>query len=170
MLFEPTGARDMEYPMIRPVSLLDLEGLAALHDECFPEGHWTSDTFAQLLVSPHCFGLVSLGSYGSFEAPCGFVVARVVSDESEILTLGVGSGHRRLGFGRALVESVQKKSAAMGAKAMFLEVAEDNYQALSMYTHSRFEVVGRRRGYYQRRNGPKDGLLMRCDLNYHAVE
>lgn len=150
--------------MIRPVGLLDLEGLAVLHAECFPDGHWTASTFTQLLISPSCFGLLALGSYGSFEGPCGFVVARVVADESEILTLGVGTGHRRMGFGCALVQAAQRKSVEGGARVMFLEAAEDNQAALAMYLRLGFRIVGRRTGYYQRSHGPCDGVTMRCDL------
>lgn len=150
--------------MIRPVSLLDLEGLAALHADCFPEGQWSADTFAQLLFSPHCLGLVATASYGSFEAPCGFVIVRTVADEAEILTIGVASSHRRAGFGKALVEAACVRSKAAGADALYLEAGADNEAALTLYRRLGFRAVGRRIAYYQRRGGAVDAVLLRRDL------
>ncbi|MBS7791055.1 GNAT family N-acetyltransferase [Roseococcus sp. SDR] len=81
-------------------------------------------------------------------APGGFILARRVLDEAEILTLAVHPDHRRQGLGEALVETAAVVTAAAGARVMFLEVAEDNAPAMALYAKAGFERAGRRRDYY----------------------
>jgi ribosomal-protein-alanine N-acetyltransferase len=46
-----------------------------------------------------------------------------------------------------------------------LEVAADNAPALGLYKSLEFEQVGRRSGYYQRRDGTQcDALILRKSL------
>ena len=53
------------------------------------------------------------------------------------------------------------RAAATDARAMFLEVAEDNADARKLYTSLGFVEVGRRKRYYA--NGD-DALVMRVAL------
>jgi ribosomal-protein-alanine N-acetyltransferase len=97
----------------------------------------------------------------AFAADEGFVLARVASDEAEILTLAVTPHARRSGLGRSLVAVAAETALARGARAMFLEAAFDNAAALGLYASLGFEAVGRRRSYY----GPmRDALLLRAAL------
>jgi ribosomal-protein-alanine N-acetyltransferase len=53
-----------------------------------------------------------------------------------------------------------------GAATLFLEVGVDNPAARSLYETEGFRVVGNRRAYYQRGDGPAaDGIVMRLTLN-----
>ena len=90
----------------------------------------------------------------------GFVLARVAGNEAEILTLAVAPAARGRGLGRALLQAVITKAAAMGANNMFLEVGVDNPAAMSLYAGLGFSTVGTRKAYY---NG-RDALVLRLSL------
>jgi ribosomal-protein-alanine N-acetyltransferase len=56
--------------------------------------------------------------------------------------------------------------ASLKAEAMFLEVAADNPGAIRLYERAGFATVGRRSGYYGRRQGGSvDAIVMRRALN-----
>ena len=82
----------------------------------------------------------------------GFVLARAVADEAEILTLAVRPEERRRGVGSALLSRLLDDLRASGVAALFLEVAEDNTAALGLYARFSFVETGRRRSYYERVN------------------
>ena len=99
----------------------------------------------------------------------GFVLARIVADEAEILTIAVAEPVRGQRIGERLMEQVVIGALAQGGVALFLEVAEDNQSAISLYDRMGFSEVGRRPAYYQRKTGPIAALTMRLALSEAAV-
>ena len=91
----------------------------------------------------------------------GFVLARVAAEDGEIIALGVLPEARRGGAGALLVEGAIEGAGGLGATALFLEVAEDNEAARSLYRSRGFFPVGRRPGYYRRPDGRIAALVMR---------
>ena len=83
----------------------------------------------------------------------GFVLARAVAGEAEILSIGVVPAHRRKGLGRRLLSTAAVEARRRGAARLFLEVASDNAPALALYRRAGFAKVGRRAGYYHRPAG-----------------
>jgi len=124
--------------------------LAEIHAEAF-DVPWDEAAMASLLDSPGVF------VRGDDQ---GFVMIRVIVDEAEILTVGVRPQARRGGRGRLLVQQSIVDSAAHGAVRMFLEVAQSNEAARSLYASCGFEEVGRRRDYYQHKDGTREDALM----------
>lgn len=134
--------------------------MAAVHAQSFPPAErWGADAFALQLPLPGVFGLI---------APAGgIVLARVVADEAEILTLAVIPAARRIGLGRSLLGAARAAAAAAGALAMFLEVSEANQAARALYASCGFRPVGRRRTYYADRS---DALVLRLDFTSDATK
>jgi len=130
---------------IRPFQATDLALLARLHGACFADA-WNEATLAELLASPGAFAFLA----GEDE---GFVLARAVAGEAEILSLGVVPAMRRRGIARRLLSAVANEAKRRGAERLFLEVAIDNGPALALYRRAGFAKVGRRAGYYHRREG-----------------
>ncbi|MEM7496781.1 MAG: GNAT family N-acetyltransferase [Pseudomonadota bacterium] len=92
-------------------------------------------------------------------------VLRFAADEVEVLTLGVIPSSRRTGSGRALLRTAFAVARRSGAVSMFLEVAANNDAARALYGSEGFAEVGRRSGYYRRRDGSRvDALVLRLDL------
>lgn len=79
----------------------------------------------------------------------GFVLARRIGNEGEILNLAVKPECRRHGTGNSLLRAALEtlKNEAVGR--VFLEVRESNGAAIEFYRQRGFERVGKRPGYYQ---------------------
>ncbi|MBL6638262.1 MAG: GNAT family N-acetyltransferase [Planktomarina sp.] len=94
--------------------------------------------------------------------PGCFAMRRLVLDEVEILTVACSPEAQRQGLARRATLALIETSAALGARSVFLEVAADNAPALGLYKSLDFEHVGRRAGYYKRRDGTTcDALIFR---------
>jgi ribosomal-protein-alanine N-acetyltransferase len=132
----------------------DTAPLAVLHAACFPDA-WDAAAITALLVTPGTF---------VFRSDDGFVMARAVAGEAEILTLAVVPQARGRGLGRALLQAAIVKAKALGAQAMFLEVGTDNPAALALYAGLGFTKVGDRKAYYASGSGGRDALVLRLPL------
>jgi ribosomal-protein-alanine N-acetyltransferase len=92
----------------------------------------------------------------------GFLVARRLSTELEILNFAVESNSRRCGIGAALLEEALQWAETFQATQAILEVRASNLAALRFYERHKFEVVGRRPRYY---TAPvEDALLLMAIL------
>ena len=147
---------------IRPATLDDLAELARLHRSSF-DAPWSETSFRETLVRPGVLALV--GKDAAATDLQSFIVIQVAADESEILSIATAPAARRAGLAHALLVEAAARAALSHAKAMFLEVAEDNSAALALYRSCGFGVHGRRRGYYIRSGvQPADALLLRVKL------
>ncbi|MBI1244672.1 MAG: GNAT family N-acetyltransferase [Alphaproteobacteria bacterium] len=131
---------------IHPVDRAYAELLSALHKATFDDG-WSSDAMREVLRSSGAFALLAADG----EEPAGFAIGRRAADEAELLSIGVLPAYRRFGVGRALV--VALAACVPRARAMFLEVGEDNPAARALYSSLGFVIVGRRPDYYRRTDG-----------------
>ncbi len=137
--------------MTLPAAKAEAPALATLHAQAFPpEEAWGPDAMVLMLDMPGAFGL--------WRPDAGLVLARVVLDEAEILTLAVVPAARRQGLGATLLAAALAEAARRGATAMLLEVAKANQPARALYAAQGFTQVGLRRRYYA--NGD-DALLLR---------
>ena len=147
-----------------PLTETDLDGAAELHSEAFAQA-WSGDELAALLSQPGSFGIVARRVGHPLERPVGFVLARNIDGEAEILTIAVARSARGTGVGRLLMDQVLQYLHAERAKVLFLEVDEENEPALKLYRRLRFEEVGRRKAYYAHPDGRRtSALTLRRDL------
>ena len=138
----------------------DAEALQALHAQAF-DRPWSAAEIERLMRVLGGFALVAGDS-----AAEGFILMRVVADEGEILTLAVAPAFRRRGVGRRLVDAGAAEAARRGARTLFLEVAEDNPDAIALYEATGFAPAGLRRAYYARADArPADALVLSRPLN-----
>ena len=130
--------------------------MAALHAAAFvDERTWTSTEFAEILKNE---------ATRAFTQPHGFALTTTAGGDTELLMLAVHPDQRRHGIGRALTLE-WLNGAQDHADTAFLEVAADNLSALALYTNLGFGIIGKRAGYYARKNAPKaDALIMQCAL------
>ena len=135
--------------------------LAKLHAACF-ETAWSEKEIADLLASPGCAALTAQCDDGIV----GLLIYRVVADEAEIMTIGVDPAFQRRGAGLHIVSAAQQLLKSFKIKSLFLEVAADNKDAISLYSRASFSNVGRRKAYYARKNGvAEDAIIMRAQLS-----
>jgi [ribosomal protein S18]-alanine N-acetyltransferase len=128
-----------------------------MHRACFPDDPWDAAALERILALSGGFGFLAWQA----EEPTGFILARDLGDEVEILSLGVLPGWRRHGSGSALLAAIVGEADRRGIGAVVLEVAADNVAAQRLYAGCGFVQAGRRPRYYRRRDGAADALILR---------
>jgi ribosomal-protein-alanine N-acetyltransferase len=145
-------------PVLAEAGPRDASEFAKLHGASFRHG-WSDGEFERLLIERNV--VAHRATAGG--AVQGFILSRLAADEAEILSVAVTQPRRSRGLATALLKLHLARLAGLGARAVFLEVDEDNEPALRLYRRAGFREVGRRPGYYQQGNG-NAALLLRRDL------
>lgn len=98
----------------------------------------------------------------AFEAEtlCGVASMYVVAGEGQIMNLAVAPKFRRRGVANGLMNELDLIAKSKNCEIITLEVAEDNFSAISLYKKCGFYAVGCRNGFY---NG-KDAIIMEKKL------
>ncbi len=78
----------------------------------------------------------------------GILVARNLFSTTDIILLEVKENSRRKGIGSFLLGELFRKSLIVCSDKIILEVAINNYPAISLYTKAGFEKTGIRKNYY----------------------
>jgi [ribosomal protein S18]-alanine N-acetyltransferase len=122
---------------------------------------WSKGLFSEELLNPmaHCFVLDGDGKYSI--SVLGYICFRILEGESELLTLGVDSDHRRQGFGKRLMSFYIDFCRGKDVKTLYLETRKENLPALLLYQQLAYETIGLRPGYFK---GKFDALLMKKSL------
>ncbi|HEV8678909.1 MAG TPA: GNAT family N-acetyltransferase [Stellaceae bacterium] len=131
--------------------------LAVLHRACFPEEPWDASAIERILALPGGFGHLAWEE----DNPAGFVLARDLGGEVEILSLGVVPERRRHGVGRALLDAVIDEAGRRCTSSVVLEVAAGNATARRLYAAAGFRCVGCRPRYYGDTGDHADALILR---------
>ena len=152
---------------ILPMTISDSVAVSELHGQRFSR-RWSDGEFESLLLQPNCFGFVASQTNAGIFRPqlAGFVLAREVAGEAEILSIAVQEKVGRSGFGWRLMLAAMREAHQKGGQSMFLEVDEGNTAAVALYRKLGFEVAGRRRAYYADAEGQRSAaLVMKRDLD-----
>jgi ribosomal-protein-alanine N-acetyltransferase len=88
----------------------------------------------------------------------GYAAVSTVLDEGSLDTIAVEPAFRRQGVADALVAHVLARGRARNLAFLTLEVREGNTPARTLYEKHGFQVVGRRKNYYDKPR--EDALLM----------
>lgn len=124
--------------------------IAALHQQCFERGWSVAEVEAVLRMPGTMCWLKEQG----------FLLCLHVLDEMEILAIGVLPAFRRHGIARRLLAEMTENACQNGVSKIFLEVSEVNQAAQALYAQSGFRQTGRRKGYYQTKEGAVDALCL----------
>ena len=113
--------------------------------------------FGEAWTAPQCAGLLPMtGVWLSLarqdDAVVGFALGRIVRDEAELLLLAVHRSSQGKGVGQMLLNRFGAVAASKGAEQLHLEVREGNH-AVRLYSRNGYREVGRRRNYYNGRDG-----------------
>ncbi|MGN1298995.1 MAG: ribosomal protein S18-alanine N-acetyltransferase [Candidatus Scatovivens sp.] len=87
----------------------------------------------------------------------GFAGILINVDFTEIANIVVRKDFRNLGIGKLLLEKIIKETNKVGKNKIYLEVNENNINAINLYKKYKFEEVGRRKKYYNKKD---DAILM----------
>jgi ribosomal-protein-alanine N-acetyltransferase len=138
----------------------DCHAVAILHGERFARP-WGDGEFHSLLSQNNVFGFVARQTNAFLKKPLpGFILARQVAGEAEILAVAVQAKVARAGLGWRLMQAAMREAHVRGGESMFLEVDDGNAAALGLYRKLGFEKVGERKGYYKQENGAVSTALV----------
>lgn len=150
--------------VVDPLELEHVEDLADIHARNFSRA-WTDGEFHDLLSKKPVFGFAVRELRWGKGRLLGFVLARAVADEAEILTIAVLPDWQGHGLGRKLMDAVLAKVHSDRVESIFLEVDETNQSAVALYRKLGFFEVGGRKDYYENVRGARTtALVMRRDL------
>lgn len=117
---------------------------------------WSEEAVAATLALPTTRAWLAWDG----DRPVGHLVASLVADVGEVLTVAVLPEARRRGLGARLLDACQDHWREAGVAEGFLEVRAGNAPARALYERAGWERVGIRRGYYA---DGEDAVLMRWE-------
>ena len=145
---------------IVPMESRDCAEVSALHGVRFSRA-WGAGEFHSLLSQEPVFGFVARQTNAILKKPLpGFVLARHVAGEAEILTIAVNPKLGRTGLGWRLMQAAMREAHGRGGETVFLEVDSGNQAALGLYRKLGFDKVGERQAYYVDEKGQKSSALV----------
>lgn len=145
--------------VVRPTTAKDLQKVHALFLETLPEECWSSAALEAELHHAQARFFVA----DCEETLCGFLLARQVLEEGDLLNLAVLPAYRRRGIAGKLMDKLCCSAAADGVTDYHLEVRAGNQAAVCFYERFGFELVGRRKHFY--RAPVEDALLYRLQIS-----
>lgn len=141
----------------RPIEESDVTRILAIQAACPEIAQWTNWDYNRVARGEMAGWVVE--EDGSV---AGFIVARKIADEIEILNFAVATEMRERGIGSILLQEALAWAKTFDATHAILEVRASNAAALRFYEHRNFHTVGRRSRYY---NSPiEDALLLSAKL------
>jgi [ribosomal protein S18]-alanine N-acetyltransferase len=141
------------------LTLRDVEGVLAVQSACPEIAQWAAAEYERA-AEREAGAWVAEDEAGV----AGFLVARGLVHETEILNLAVRLDARRAGVGTALLQEAVSWSKVLNAERVLLEVRASNTAALKFYERQGFRTVGRRPGYYATPAPVEDALLLDLPL------
>ena len=143
---------------IRSFHSNDVKALARILQDAAEAAQWPLESYDRLASLPGAVALVCEAENGL----TGFLIARQVADEAEVLNLAVLAEARRKGQASALLAAAFDRFRRLGVTRVFLEVRESNQPAIAFYRKHGFAPSGRRKAYY--RDPVEDALCLQNNL------
>lgn len=137
--------REEERSAIRTLRPEDAGAVAEILRKSPEAVFWSEASLREVLRWP---GILGLASEVNGEV-VGFLIARQVKEEGEVLNLAVAPEKRGKGEGGALLAAAVAELRKRGVTRVFLEVRESNATGIAFYHQHSFSPAGRREGYYR---------------------
>lgn len=141
----------------RRIEERDVEAILAIQAACPEIAQWTAADYDRVARG-------QMAGWVSEEETIvsGFLVARRIVNEIEVLNFAVSPKERGRGIGAMLLREALTWGKEFGAVEAILEVRASNSAALRFYEQHNFQIVGRRARYY---NEPtEDALLLTAKM------
>ena len=153
---------------VRPATPEDWDGFIAAFESVAAEGRWIGSelpidrvamrpSFEARTADDQFLLLVAV----SGDLVVGWTFSELPSDGRASLGMGIVEGHRSVGLGTEMLARVIAWARERGAHKVTLEVWEHNDRARRLYETFGFEIEGRHRRHWRRRDGSLwDSLAM----------
>lgn len=142
---------------IDSAGISDIPDICVIEQACFSRP-WSEKSICELLGNENSLVIVARGGAGCV----GYIGARVIDDECEIMNIGVLPAWRRQGVASALLARLISEATLRRALFVSLEVRASNKEALALYGKFGFRTAGRRKNYY---SAPvEDAVILRVEI------
>lgn len=138
---------------IRALESRDIPAILEIQNSCREAAQWSEDAYRALARTGESSWIA--GQNGDV---AGFLIARVVASEMEILNLAVRANLRRQGIATSLLRESLRWGVHVCARRAFLEVRSSNTAARKFYEAHGFSPAGKRPNYY--RSPDEDALIL----------
>ena len=140
-------------PLIRAIESRDVELILALQGSCPEVAQWIAEDYERVANG-------EMSGWVAVEDPhlVGFLIARRIVSDIEILNLAVVADSRRRGIGASLLQRSLEWASEFQAENAILEVRESNLVAVQFYNRHGFKSIARRARYYA--NPADDALVL----------
>ena len=145
---------------ISPISVDRIDAVVTLDRLCFG-GLWSIDSYRREMTNEnsHFLGItVDPSLEPETDGIIGFGCFWAILDEAHITLLGIHPHYQGRKLGQLLLCALLEKAREIEMARSTLEVRESNQGAIYMYQKYGFELVGRRKKYYQ--DTGEDGVIM----------
>lgn len=142
---------------IRDMTLSDIPAVVAIETASFTTP-WSE---ASLCSEIDSFGSIARAAVLD-GCIAGYMIAKKVLDEAQLLDLAVTQAFRRQGIARLLMEDLIQTLRNRGTARLYLEVRTSNSAAISLYEKFGSTIISVRKNYY--RNPVEDAQVMELIL------
>jgi ribosomal-protein-alanine N-acetyltransferase len=146
-------AKDLP-PIIRQMTRGDIAAVAAIESETY-EYPWSIGIFRDCILAGYTSIVLDLD-----DETVGYAIMSVAAGEAHLLNICLVGRLRGKGIGRRLLGEMLRRSRAVNAERIFLEVRPSNKSALGLYHSMGFKALGVRQAYYKAREGNEDAVVL----------
>lgn len=130
----------------------DINGIAKIEKECFSQPWSEQSIRSEMEIDGSVFVVAKCG-----DTVCGYVNGRLATDEFYLNNIAVTESFRRQNIAEKLLFALEV-NLGESAKFITLEVRKSNTIAQKLYTKCGFEIVGKRKNFYEKPS--EDAILM----------
>lgn len=126
----------------------DLAALLQLEQASFSSDLLSRRRLRHWISAPNGILLVATDPGGTLLGSC-LVLTRRNSSKARLYSIASAAHARGLGVGTALLREAERQSHKRGLELMSLEVAEDNQQAIALYTREGYQQTNFLPAFYE---------------------
>lgn len=132
------------FPVIRPMTEEDINGVAEVEKECFASP-WSEKSLSEELENGNAYFFVA-DINGEI---AGYMGTISVFGECSVTNIAVREKHRNKGIASSLLQRAILNSIFLGDEFITLEVRKSNTPAISLYEKFGFSKMGERKNFYR---------------------
>ncbi len=138
------------------MSYEDIPKISSMEAEYFSQP-WKEDSIAHYMELGNMLFIVAKDNSGHSPVIAGYLALLCTADESDLVSIAVREGYRRMGIARELLDIIYDMARDRGICHIHLEVREGNAAAIELYESEGFLYEGKRKGYYEK---PREDALI----------
>lgn len=144
--------------IIRPLTIEDVVYAYEVHQSEQPSP-WSRAVFSDCLSAPYfAYQLILDGQLQ------GYYIGLQVLDEMTLMDIALRTPYHGQGWGKKLLQDFIAQCQLRKGSEVWLEVRESNVPAINLYRTAGFQLIEKRKAYYETPAGVEAALIMKLAL------